>query len=246
MNIQETKQLISESKNICLIPAQEPQAICSALALFYTLRELGKNVNLILDPSQDSLPENLKFLSPSLDFISQPKNFVISIPSKVANVSQIYYEKNDEALKVHLTIENGLIKKDNLAFYFAEPKPDAVLTIGIKDYMSHLKEKLDPFGYLLEAPVINIDSSVEPVQENKNFGKINIIESASLAQIAYSIRKGLSEEPIKAENAACLLAALVLHTDNFKKNITADVFEVAGVLMKAGADLKQIVGSLKI
>ena len=77
-------------------------------------------------------------MTPSLDFISYPKNFVISIPNKVANISQIFYEKNDEALKIHLTLENGNIKKDNIAFYFSETKPDLIITLGIKDYAEEL------------------------------------------------------------------------------------------------------------
>ena len=101
-NLNEAKQLINEAKNIYIIPDgnTEPDSVATALALFYTLKELNKNVNLIID---EELPENLKFLIPSLDFISYPKNFVISIPSKVADVSQIFYDKDEQGLKVHLT-----------------------------------------------------------------------------------------------------------------------------------------------
>ena len=56
-NLHETKQIISDSKNIYLIPSEEPEAIAVTLALFYTLKELGKNVNLIIE----NLPENLNF-----------------------------------------------------------------------------------------------------------------------------------------------------------------------------------------
>lgn len=180
MEIQESKHLITQAKNIYLIPAEEPEAITSALALFYTLKEKSKNVNLILE----NLPENLKFLSPSLDFISYPKNFVISIPNKIANVSQIFYEKNDDTLKIHLTVENGNIKKDNISFYFAEAKPDLIITLGIKDYQKHLSEKLNSFGFLIDSSILNIDNtSTGSVQENKKFGKINIIENKPLLEI---------------------------------------------------------------
>jgi hypothetical protein len=182
MEIQETKsrpsgipqqagQLISEAKNVYLIPSEEPEAITSTMALFYTLKELSKNVNLIID----NLPENLKFLAPSLDFISYPKNFVISVPNSVAQVSQIYYEKNSDALKIHLTLENGNIKKDNIAFYFAETKPDLIITIGIKDYAKELDEKLNSFGFLLDSPILNIDTSTSlsaGKQDNKNLVKL--------------------------------------------------------------------------
>ena len=233
MELQEFKNIISEAKNIYLIPSEEPEAITSTLALFYTLKDLGKNVNLILD----ALPENLKFLAPSLDFISYPKNFVVLIPNNIAQISQIYYEKNNEALKIHLTLEGGNIKKDNISFYFAEAKPDLIITLGIKDYQKELSEKLNSFGFLLDSPILNIDNS----KDNKNFGKINLIEDKSLAEIVI----GLAEN-INKEAARCLLTGLVIYTENFKNKITADVFETASNLMKKGIDLSEIVKNVKI
>jgi nanoRNase/pAp phosphatase (c-di-AMP/oligoRNAs hydrolase) len=227
METQPAAQLITDSKNIYLISSQGPEAMSATLALFYTLKESGKNVNLILE----SLPENLKFLSPSLDFISYPKNFVISIPSNVAKVSQIHYEKTENDLKVHLTIENGIIKKDNLSFYFAEAKPDLIITLGVKDYKKQLSENLNSYGFLMESPILNIDNS----KDNDNFGRINLIEDKPLAEMILAMLPAKSKE---ASN--CLLASLVISTDNFKNKLTAEVFEMAGSLMKNGADLEQI------
>ena len=155
MELQESKQIITDAKNICLIPSDSPEAISSSLALLYTLKELGKNVNLVLE----TVPENLKFLAPPLDFISYPKNFTISVPTNVAKISQVYYEKGDDALKIHLTVENGNIKKDNIAFYFSEAKPDLTITFGIKDYAKELAGRLNSFGFLLDSPVLNIDAA---------------------------------------------------------------------------------------
>lgn len=230
-NIIETKQIISDSKNIYLISSEEPEALSSTMALFYTLKDLDKNVNLVIE----TLPEKLKFLSPSLDFISYPKNFVISVPSSVAKISQIYYEKTNEDLKIHLTIENGNIKKDNLAFYFSETKPDLIITIGIKDYAKELSEKLNSYGFLLDCPILNIDNS----QDNKNFGKINIVKDCSIAEIIFSFA-----ENIKKEASLCLLTTLVIYTDNFKNKITANVFSLASKLMNNGADLKLITDNI--
>jgi len=203
------------------------------LALFYTLKELGKNVNLIIE----NLPENLTFLTPSLDFISYPKNFVISIPSKTADVSQIYYEKNDDALKIHLTIERGIIKKDDINFYFSETKPDLIITLGIKDYQAQLKNNLNSFGFLLDSPILNIDNS----QDNKNFGKINLISNLSITEIILDLIKNIDGASVEKKSANCLLTGLIVYTDNFKNlNVTADIFELAGYLMKKGADLREI------
>ena len=178
----ELKQLIADSKNICLIPAKEPEAVTSTLALFYTLKQQGKNVNLMID----QLPENLNFLIPSTDFVSYPKNFVISIPNKIANISQVFYEKNEDALKIHLTIENGNIKKDNISFYFSEAKPDLIITLGISDYQQKLKE-MNEYGFLLDSPILNIDNKTD----NKKFGKINIVEQKPLLETVMSLINSL-------------------------------------------------------
>ncbi len=234
-NLTEAKQLISEAKNIYLIPSDKPEAIVSALALFYTLKNLGKNVNTIIE----EIPENLKFLTPSLDFVSYPKNFVISVPNSVANVSQIFYEKNDDALKIHLTVENGNIKKDNISFYFAETKPDLIITLGIKDYSEELSEKLNSFGFLLDSPILNIDNEQSGEQENKKFGKINMIDNLSMAEMILGL-----DDKMDNNIAKCFLAGIVLYTDNFRRNITAEIFEMASKMMKSGADLKTITDNL--
>jgi len=244
MEIDSAKQIITDSKNIYIIPSNEPEALVSTLALFYTLKELGKNVNLLVD----ALPENLKFLSPSLDFISYPKNFIISIRNNVAEISQIYYEKNNEALKIHLTLENGNIKKDNISFYYSEAKPDVVITIGVKDYTKELGNKLDSFGFLLDSPVVNIDNvntSANLVQDNKKFGKINLVEENSLTEIIFALVKTLKQEPVSKNPANCLLAGLIIYTENFKSKLSAEIFQMASDLMKSGADLKVITDNIK-
>ena len=233
MDLQESKKLINEAKSIYLIPVKSAnlEGIVSALALFYTLKESGKNVNILID----DMPEILNFLAPSLDFITLPKNFVISIPKSIAEISQIYYEKNDEALKIHLAIEKGSVKKDNISFYFSETKPDLIITLGVKDYEIELKSKLDSFGFLLGSPILNIDNTTE----NKNFGKINIIEDRPLSAIIFNLA-----ENITPKTANCLLAGLIIYTDNFKNNVTAEIFETAGSLIKKGANLKEITNNI--
>jgi len=235
MEFQEAKNLINEAKNIYLIPEENlrPEAITSALSLFYTLRELGKNVNIIIE----NFPENLKFLTPSLDFISYPKNFVVSIPNELADVSQIYYEKNDDALKIHLTIEKGVIKKEDISFYFSESKPDLIITLGIKDYRNQLENRLNSFGFLLDSPILNIDD----IQDNKNFGKINLTGDQSITETILDLIKSLNDGILNKESINCLLAGLIIYTDNFRNfNVTADIFQTAGHLMKSGADLDNI------
>lgn len=252
--LEEIKNLVSESKNICVIPSQnnEPESLTAALALFYTLKELGKNVNLVLQ----QLPETLQFLTPSMDYISQPKNFVIAIPKNVAEVSQVYYEKNDETLKIHLTIDKGSIKKDNLSFYFTDAKPDTIITLGIQNFQRELEGKLDSFGFLLESPIINIDSvtvsGATPMaqvngvsQDNARFGKINLLQEKSLSEMALEVITSLNSNGISKNAAHCLLAGLTLHYENFQNPQTSpEIFQLCAQLMKLGADRQQILANL--
>ena len=241
--INEAKQIINDSRNIYIIPSQidEAESVACALALFYTLKEFDKNVNLIID----EIPERFKFLTPSLDFISLPKNFVISIPNKKADVSQIYYEKDSDGLKIHLSLSNGQIKKDDISFYFSEAKPDVIITIGIKDFSAQLTKKLNFYGFLMESPILNIDNFSLVGENNKNFGKINLLKDLSLAEIIINLIKSIDENLIKKEAATCFLTALMIFSENFKSAKTnSAMFDIASFLIKKGADHQQITNNL--
>lgn len=227
------KNLLSNAKNICLIPSQEPEALAASLALFYTLRELHKNVNV----TNETLPKNLAFLVPSLDFISFPKDMVISIPKTAADVSQVYYEKNDDALKIHLTLAGGMLKKEDVQLYFTQTKPDVVITLGIQNFQQELEKKLDSFGFLLGAPIVNLDNH----PENVAFGKVNIVEHKSLAELVLGIFKDLLHTDIKSRAADCLLAGLALYYENFKsEKVHPEVFSTASLLIKHGANYQTV------
>jgi nanoRNase/pAp phosphatase (c-di-AMP/oligoRNAs hydrolase) len=238
-NLHEVKNLIEEAKNIYLIPAENSkEAIPTALALFYTLKQLDKNVNIIIE----NFPEKFKFLIPSSDFISYPRNFVVSIPSSIAQISQIYYEKSDEYLKIHLTIDKGNIKKDNISFYYTDAKPDLIISLGIKDFKQELEGKLNQFAFLMQSEILNIDNDV---QNNKNFGKINLVEDSSLSKTVLDIIKLIKEESLKKESATCLLAGLINYSDNFTNLKTnSNVLEIASILMDKGGDREKIINEL--
>jgi len=259
--LQEVKQLIVDAKNICIIPSEEneSESVLNALALFYTLKELNKNVNLIIE----DFPEKFSFLIPSLDFINSPKNFIISIPRSEADVSQVYYEKNEDNLKIHLTIDKGRIKKENISFYFSDAKPDLVITLGVKDFQKQLSNKLDSFGFLLDSPILNIDNeepfvsehstelSRSPQGENKKFGKINLIKNSSLSEIVLDIVKSIDLPAQAGENlidknvATCLLTGLITYYENFKSAKTnSQIFEIAAELIKKGASNEEVINNL--
>ncbi|MEK7578668.1 MAG: hypothetical protein AAB456_03060 [Patescibacteria group bacterium] len=228
---EEIKKQISEAKNICLIPSEnEPESLTAALALFYTLRDLGKNVNLIAE----KFPEKISFLTPSLDFISRPQNLVISVPKKSADIPQIYYEKTENDLKIHLTLDNGKLAKEDVLFYYSEAKPDFVITLGIQDFQKQLENKMDSYGFLLGCPILNIDNNLE----NLKFGQNNLVETKSLAEIILDIFEISS---LGKNSATCLLASVIMHYENFKSPKTnSGAFKISSDLMEKGAEYEKI------
>lgn len=223
MNNEEIKNVVSRAKNIVVIPSPEPESLSAALALFYTLKDLDKNVNLLVD----QVPKKLQFLIPSLDFISTPQNFVISIPRTLADVSQIYYEKTPENVKIHVTVDHGRLKKDHISFYATDVKPDLVITLGISNFREHLEQKLDESGYLLGAPVVAM------------------AETPSLSEATLEMVQSIQGKPLTTPTANCLLASLMLHYENFTSSATTpEAFQMAAALVKQGAQHQVIVGEL--
>ena len=75
----------------------------------------------------------------------------------------------------------------SIAFYFQEAKPDLIITLGVKDYEAELKNKLNSFGFLLDSPILNVDNKTD----NKNFGKINIVEDKPLLELVMHLINNL-------------------------------------------------------
>lgn len=236
---QEAKNLIDDSQNIYIFPSEErEESITSALALFYILKELNKSVNLILD----KIPEKLKFLTPSLNYITYPRNFVIYIPKNVAEISQVSYEKDENNFKIFLTTNKGNIKKSDISFCFTESKSDLIITVGLKNLNEIKKPGSFDNNIAANLAVLNIDNQ----KENQNFGRINLMEAdGSLSELVFKFIKSINEDLIKKEVATNLLAGIVIASDNFRgKNISSEMLETSAILIKRGASHQEIINNL--
>lgn len=228
-DLKEVKSLIESAKSIHIIPTETgEEGVACALALFYTLKELKKNVNL----SVKEIPERLSVLAPSLDYISHPKDFIISIPKNRADISEVGYEKNNDSFKIYLKTEKGNIKKSDVSFYFAEIKPDLIITIGIKS-ASEIKD-LD----LSHSAILNINNQ----KESENFGRINLIElERPLSALMFDIIKSIDEKLINKKVATSLLAALMVNQNN---SPTAQTINTSTDLLNRGAEGKEILENI--
>ncbi|MBU2539701.1 hypothetical protein KJ786_00860 [Patescibacteria group bacterium] len=236
---QEAKNLINNSQNIYIFSSEErEESITSALALFYTLKDLNKNVNLTLE----KVPSRLKFLIPSLDHITYPKNLSISIPKASAEISQIRYEKNEDNLKFYLTVDKGNIKKSDVSFCFTELKLDLIITVGLKDLGEIKNSNSFNNAVLSDLTILNIDNQ----KENLNFGRINLLkDNESLSELTFNFIKSISENLVKKEVATILLAGIIIASDNFKSdNTSPQLLEASASLIKKGGNHQEIISNL--
>lgn len=237
--LNQAKNLIAKSQNILIIPESEIQGdkLGSALALFFTLKKLGKNVNLLTG----KIPEKFNFLvNPDL---SPAGSFVISVNTAGKEISKMRYEKNNNDLKIYLALDKGEIKNEDVSFLRqrtfgeAERNPDLLIALGIQSLEG--QEQL-----LGEAPILNIDNQ----PNNENFGEVNIIETtSSLAEIVTNLIELMDEEKelFNEEIATCLLTGLIWSSQNFRNPRTRPkTFKTSAFLIEKGADHQKIIQHL--
>ena len=235
----EIKNIISHSQNILIsFPKDKEEPAACALALFYTLKELDKNVNL----ATEELPEKLKFLTPSLEYISYPKEITISLPKERAEVSQIRYDNTEKDLKIHLSLNNGSLKKSDVNFSFEEAKPELLITIGIND----IAEVSLPPAFTEEEEDGPIVINIAKKEENQKFGRINIVnQDKSLVDLVFSFIKTIDSDLSDKKISTSLLAGIILASDNLKqKNISLEMLETSTALIKSGATREEIIENI--
>lgn len=240
------KNIIEKSQSIFIFPAKDPQgdALGSSLALSYTLRKLGKNVNLFLE----SVPEKFLFLT------SLEKNFVISINTQGKEVGEMRYEKNHQDLKIYLNFKSGGINENDVLFAapaaplinknisFAD-QPDLLITVG-----SGTLEDLGNFfsqnpRFFYDSSILNINNG----SAGENFGDVNLVEtnSCSIAEITTDLIKALSGSMLDEKSATYLLAGIICASQNFRNpRSRPKTFETASSLIKIGANHQTIIQHL--
>ena len=234
--LKQSQKLIERSQNILIIPsspsAQQIQgdSLASALALFFTLKKLGKNTSILIK----KIPEKFQFLI-NLQPAFSSKEFVISIDGSEKEISEMRYEKNEKGLKIYLTLNKGEVSEKDVSCLAFGQNPDLLITLGIRsaeDFTSY------------EAAILNIDNQ----PSNEDFGEINLIEiTSSLAEISTNLIKsmGSGQDLIDENIATCLLTGIIYASQNFRSPKTRpQAFEASAYLIEKGADHQKIIQHL--
>lgn len=243
----EAKILIQNARDILILLPQNVQedSLGSAFGLFYSFKKLKKKVNILLASSLSDSIQNS-----SIYRLLQPKNFIISIDATQKKISEIFYEKTEKNLKIHLTLNEGhLEEKDisfscfphNLSTQSIKEKPDLIIVLGAKkleDLGDSLKKNSELFK---EIPVLNINNS----SNGDDFGKVNLKNNFfPLAHLSLNLIKSLDETVIDKEIATSFLIGS-LYFSLQGQEMRLENFESISYLIRKNAEIQKIIQYLK-
>lgn len=244
---QQVVDILRNQKKFLLLTHKNPDgdALGSVLALYLTLKRLGKEV---IVASSDGVPKVFSFL-PEANVISEnfsgARDFVISVDTNEIGADKIMYKVKDNHLEIIITPKNGQFKPELVSFPKGGFTFDAVIVLDSPDLdrIGSLYEKNSDVFF--EVPVVNIDHH----PGNDHFGKINYIDltATSTAEILVSVIEALTGDPkfFDEHIATALLTGIITDTNSFQNtNTTPKSLTVAAQLVALGARQQEIIKNI--
>ena len=237
-NFSKAKQLIESSQRISVLPSPNSESksdsLAAGLALFYSLKKLNKNVNLI---TKNSTTEN-GALQESKNFAQSQGDFLIAIKEKNVKLSQLFYEKTEDGLNLYLKTAGGKLKKEDI-FLTEMDNTELLITLGVKK-INEISEKIaKQYKYL-----VNIDND----DKNEHYGQANIVNpnTASLSEIVFDFLFLFNKDIFDEKVSEYLFYGIAKSSAGFTdKKVNYFTFQKANFLMEKGADLDKINNQLK-
>lgn len=244
IEFQNAYNLIQRNQKFLILPSSPPDgdSIGSALALFFVLKKLGKEVTAVC---HDPIPDVYKFLHPR-DVIKEDVNinrdFIVTLDSSHTKVDHIRYQVEHNKVNIVISPKQGTFNPKDVSFHYGEIKFDCLIVVDAGD--------LEQLGVLYSnnpeifynVPVINIDHHAS----NNYFGKINMVDitASSTTEIIYQFFKKISADQnlIEENVATALLSGIITDTGSFQHaNTTPRSLEIAAELVNLGAHQQEII-----
>lgn len=233
MSIQELKNQLSQANSILVLTPEKPSfdAVASALAMYLSLKNAGKNVSIA--SSSEPIVRDSRLVG--LDKIQTEignTNLAISFPYQEDSIEKVSYNVEGDHFKLLIQPKEGFepIKKEDLSFNYTGANADLVIIIGASRIESVGNIILNEKDLLEKATIVNI-SDVPG-----NFGKINLVDpNSSLSEIVTAITQEASLQLTK-DAAQNLMRGIENATQNLQSTkMTADTFEALALLYRTGA-----------
>jgi len=239
---------IEKSQNILIsFPVDwNGDAISSALAFYWFLKKMGKNVEMAAAPISDTRSRAFSFLPGFSDIKNALDNlakFIVSLDITNAKVDQIKYVLSEKTLDFIISPKDGWFTKDDVATATSGYRYDLIITLNAPDLESLGKIYDNNVDFFYKTTIINIDHH----PANEEFGQVNFVElnAVSVTEVLFELMRDYKLELIDEDIATCLLAGIIYKTKSFKTpNLTPHSLAVTSELIKLGARREEIVNRL--
>ncbi|MCF7794739.1 DHH family phosphoesterase [Patescibacteria group bacterium] len=245
---------INKAKNVLISFSVDfnGDAISSSLALFWLLKKMGKQVNIVADSglshnseqiSSEKIFNFLPGFSNIKDTIDNVRKFIVSLDISNAKVDQIKYTLEKNKLNFIVSPKEGFFTDNDISTHTSGFKYDLIITIDAMDLESLGKTYDNNVEFFYKTPIINIDHHAS----NEEFGQINIVNLNAIAssEIIFNIFKGQSVDLIDEDIATCLLTGIIYKSKSFKTpNLTPKTLLNTSQLINLGARREEIINNL--
>ena len=243
---QQIKEQLNQSNNILITTAKyfSGDQLGTALAWYWYLKKLNKNIEIVIDNYQPLLDYN--FLSGDeliKKELTHLKKLTLSLDVSQSDLEELSYDIVDKELLIYLTPKKGVLRQEDLKFKDNNYRFDLIITLGCQDLNSLGKVYDDHPDFFYKTTIINVDYA----SQNERFGQINLIDlnKIALAEITYELFKKLNESLIDDKIATALLTGLTAATNSFKSlRLTPESLINASQLIALGADKEKIITNL--
>lgn len=243
---EQIKQLISDKKYILVALPQnaDEDALAASVAVKSYLEKQKKQAEIV--SSGFVAPKNLNFILKSAGIkpdLSNLHKFIIKVDVSKSPIDSLSYDVKDNTLSIYLAPKYGAITKNELRTAQSSFKYDLIITIGATELETLGNIFQNNTDLFFNTPIINIDHRLA----NDHFGQINLINSTatSCSEIIFQTFSEIFPDASDKNIATAILTGMIAKTNSFKSpGVTPQVLNLAGQLIKQGADRESIIQNL--
>ena len=244
---QQVVEILRNQKKFLILTHKsvDGDAIGSMLALYMTLKRLGKEVVAFYGEDTPGVFHYLPGLESIEKSFNGSRSFVISVDTSETKADKIMYKVEDKRLDIIITPKEGLFEEKMVSFSRWQFNFDAIFVLDSTD-LERLGTVYDEYPEIFyEVPVVNIDHHAG----NDHFGKINLVDltATSTSEILVSVIEALTGDPkfFDEKIATALLTGIITDTNSFQNtNTTPKSLTVAAQLVAAGGDQQSIIKNI--
>ena len=231
-------QLIAKSKHVGIVLPQEPDhdACASAETLIRFLSSRNIYVGFVTAHQNAHISADA---FPSLaSLASLTKEFIVSLDTSSAPISQLRYENTDKQINIILSPSSSAVLQDHITFRQGSAQCDCIIALGVgnKEEIDTPSLQIDPLLFS-QTPVIAID--IAP--SHKPSVEFDFIDTSlpSLAELTYRFLAAMRDYTLPSESATLLLSGILHRTDTFNKLTRAHTLLASHELIQLGADFER-------